>query len=51
MEITLQLEGDGEGYNTILMDPIAIDEPLYMVNSDEIEVSMIASDEATTLRY
>ena len=36
---------------TILMDPIAIDEPLYMVNSDEIEVAMIAFDEATTLRY
>ena len=29
MEITVQLEGDGEGYKTILMDPIAIDEPLY----------------------
>ena len=51
MEITLQLEGDGEGYNTILMDPIAIDEPLYMINSDEIEVAMIAFDEATVLRY
>ena len=24
----MQLEGDGEGYKTILMDPIAIDEPL-----------------------
>ena len=40
-----------EGYKTILMDPIAIDEPLYMVNSDEIEVAMIAFDEATILRY
>ena len=29
------------------MDPIAIDEPLYMVNSDEIEVAMIAFDETT----
>ena len=29
------------------MEPIAIDEPLYMVNSDEIEVAMIAFDEAT----
>ena len=29
------------------MDPLAIDEPLYMVNSDEIEVAMIAFDEAT----
>ena len=29
------------------MDPIAIDEPLYMVNSDEIEVAMMAFDEAT----
>ena len=43
----MQLEGDGEGYKTILMDPIAIDEPLYMVNSDEFEVAMIAFDEAT----
>ena len=51
MEITVQLEGDGEGYKTILMDPIAIDEPLYMVKSDEIEVAMIAFDEATILRY
>ena len=33
------------------MDPIAIDEPLYMVNSDEIEVAMIAFDAATVLRY
>ena len=33
------------------MDPIAIDEPLYMVNSDEIEVAMIAFDEATVLRF
>ena len=31
----------------ILMEPIAIDEPLYMVNSDESEVAMIAFDEAT----
>ena len=51
MEITARLEGDGEGYKTILMDPIAIDEPLYMVKSDEIEVAMIAFDEATILRY
>ena len=29
MEITMQLEGDEEGCKTILMDPIAIDEPLY----------------------
>ena len=50
MEITVQLEGDGKGYKTILMDPIAIYEPLYMVNSDEIEVAMIAFDEATILR-
>ena len=42
---------ENEGYKTILMDPIAIDEPLYMVNSDEIEVAMIAFDEATILRY
>ena len=34
MEITMQF---GEGYKTILMDPIAVDEPLYMVNSNEIE--------------
>ena len=47
----MQLEGDGEGYKAILMDPIAIDQPLYMVNSDEIEVAMIAFDEATILRY
>ena len=47
----MQLEGDGEGYKNILMNPIAIDEPLYMVNSDEIEVAMIAFDEATILRY
>ena len=40
-----------EGCKTILMDPTAIDEPLYMVNSDEIEVAMIAFDEGTTLRY
>lgn len=33
------------------MELIAIDEPLYMVNSDEIEVAMIAFDEATILRY
>jgi len=38
----MQLEGEGEGYETILMDRIAVDEPLYMVNSDEIEVAMIA---------
>ena len=29
MEITLQLEGDREGYKTILMGPMAIYEPLY----------------------
>ena len=46
----MQLEGDEEGCKTILMDPIAIDEPLYMVNSDEIEVMMIAFDEATQSR-
>ena len=28
------------------MDPIAIDQPLFLVNSDEIEVAMIAFDEA-----
>ena len=50
MEITMQLEGDGGGYKTIPMEPIAIDEPLYMVNSDEIEVAMIAFDEATQSR-
>ena len=50
MEITMQLEGDEEGCKTILMDPIAIDEPPYMVNSDEIEVAMIAFDEATQSR-
>ena len=31
----------------VLMNPIAIDEPLNMVKSDEIEVAMIAFDEAT----
>ena len=46
MEITVQLKGDGKGYKTILMDPIVIDEPLYIVNSNEIEVN-----EAMILRY
>ena len=46
----MQLEGNGAGYKTILMNPIAIDEPLYMVNSNEIEVAMIAFDEATQSR-